>query len=85
MTDVCSVVRRIGIEREESGRWLTEIPDLPGVMAYGQTQAEAVAKVKALALRVMADRLEHGAVSTCLRQRRKFRAIPALRSLRSLW
>ena len=51
---------QIEIEREEDGRWLTEIPGLPGVMAYGQTQAEAVAKVKALALRVMADRLEHG-------------------------
>lgn len=51
---------QIEIEREKDGRWLTEIPDLPGVMAYGQTQAEAVAKVKALALRVMADRLEHG-------------------------
>ena len=51
---------RIEIEREEDGRWLAEIPDLPGVMAYGQTRAETVAKVKALALRVMADRLEHG-------------------------
>ena len=51
---------RIEIEPEEDGRWLAEIPDLPGVMVYGQTQAEAVAKVKALALRVMADRLEHG-------------------------
>jgi predicted RNase H-like HicB family nuclease len=51
---------RIEIDREEDGRWLGEIPELPGVMAYGQTQAEAVAKVKALALRVMADRLEHG-------------------------
>ena len=51
---------QIEIEREDDGRWLAEIPDLPGVMAYGQTQAEAVAKVKALALRVMADRLEHG-------------------------
>lgn len=49
---------QIEIEREEDGRWLTEIADLPGVMAYGQTQAEA--KVKALALRIMADRLEHG-------------------------
>ena len=51
---------QIEIEREEDGRWLGEIPELPGVMAYGQTQAEAVAKVKALALRVIADRLEHG-------------------------
>ena len=51
---------RIEIDREEDGRWLTEIPDLPGVLAYGATREEAVAKVKALALRVMADRLEHG-------------------------
>lgn len=51
---------QIEIEREDDGRWLAEIPDLPGVMVYGQTQAEAVSKVKALALRVLADRLEHG-------------------------
>jgi predicted RNase H-like HicB family nuclease len=54
------VVMQIEIEREDDGRWLAEIPDLAGVMVYGETQAEAVAKVKALALRVMADRLEHG-------------------------
>ena len=51
---------RIEIEQEEDGRWLTEIPDLPGVMVYGTTRDEAVARVKALALRVLADRLEHG-------------------------
>lgn len=51
---------RIEVEQEEDGRWLGEIPDLPGVMAYGQTLEEAVARVKAMALRVMADRLEHG-------------------------
>jgi predicted RNase H-like HicB family nuclease len=51
---------RIEVDREEDGRWLTEIPELPGVMAYGNTREEAVAKVKALALRVMADRLEQG-------------------------
>ena len=51
---------RIEIEQEEDGRWLTEIPELPGVMVYGVTRDEAVARVKALALRVMADRLEHG-------------------------
>ncbi len=51
---------RIEIDREEDGHWIGEIPELPGVMVYGQTEAEAVAKVKALALRVMADRLEHG-------------------------
>jgi predicted RNase H-like HicB family nuclease len=48
------------IEREDDGRWIAEIPDLPGVMAYGKTRAEAVAKAEALALRVMADRVEGG-------------------------
>jgi predicted RNase H-like HicB family nuclease len=61
---VCGVCSRtnmtIELDREEDGRWLTEIPELPGVMAYGRSQEEALAKVKALALRVMADRLEHG-------------------------
>ncbi|MDP2211856.1 MAG: type II toxin-antitoxin system HicB family antitoxin [Candidatus Aquicultor sp.] len=50
----------IEIEREEDGRWIAEVPDLPGVMAYGQSKKEAVSKVKVLALRVLADRLEHG-------------------------
>ncbi|HEX2056359.1 MAG TPA: type II toxin-antitoxin system HicB family antitoxin [Nitrospiraceae bacterium] len=51
---------RIELEQEEDGRWIGEVPTLPGVMAYGQTRAEALAAVQALALRVMADRLEHG-------------------------
>jgi predicted RNase H-like HicB family nuclease len=51
---------RIEIDQEDDGRWLTDVPDLPGVMASGQTREEAVARVKALALRVLADRLEHG-------------------------
>jgi len=51
---------QIEIDREEDGRWLSEVPDLPGVMAYGGTREEAIARVKALALRVLADRLEHG-------------------------
>lgn len=51
---------RIEIEREDDGRWIAEIPDLPGVLAYGQTREEALAKAKALALRVLADRLDHG-------------------------
>lgn len=51
---------RVEMEREEDGRWICEIPDLPGVLAYGRTQEEALARVKALALRVLADRLEHG-------------------------
>ncbi len=50
----------IEIEREIDGRWIAEVPDLPGVMTYGQTREEAINKVEALALRVMADRLEHG-------------------------
>ena len=48
---------RIEIEREEDGRWIAEVPDLPGVMTYGETREDAIAKVEALALRVMADRL----------------------------
>ncbi|HUT02593.1 MAG TPA: type II toxin-antitoxin system HicB family antitoxin [bacterium] len=50
----------VEIDREDDGRWIAEIPDLPGVMQYGQTRDEAIAKAKALALRVFADRLEHG-------------------------
>jgi len=51
---------RIEIDREEDGRWIAEVPDLPGALVYGQTRAEAVAKVEALALRIIADRIEHG-------------------------
>jgi predicted RNase H-like HicB family nuclease len=51
---------KVEIDREADGRWIAEIPDLPGVMSYGQTRDEAIAKAKALALRVLADRLEHG-------------------------
>ena len=50
----------IEIDREEDGRWIGEILDLPGVMAYGETREQAIARVQALALRVIADRLEHG-------------------------
>jgi len=46
---------KVEIEREEDGRWIAEVPDLPGVMAYGQTRGEAVANVKALAAQVVAD------------------------------
>jgi len=51
---------RVEVEREEDERWLAEVPELPGVLAYGASVAEAQAKVQALALRVVADRLEHG-------------------------
>ena len=47
-------------EQETDGRWLAEVREIPGVLAYGQTEPEAIAKVEALALRVLADRLEHG-------------------------
>ena len=47
-------------EREDDGRWIAEVPDLPGVLAYGSTETEARARAQALALRVVADRLEHG-------------------------
>lgn len=46
--------------QEVDGRWLAEVPDLPGVMAYGPTRQEAVDRVQALSLRVLADRLDHG-------------------------
>ena len=51
---------KIEIERENDGRWIAEIPELPGVMAYGDSRDEAISKAEALALRVLADRLEHG-------------------------
>lgn len=46
--------------REEDGRWLADIPALPGVTAYGRTKKQATAAVQALALRLIADRLDHG-------------------------
>ena len=50
----------IEVEKEEDGRWLSETPELPGVLAYGRTREEAIARAQVLALRVLADRLEHG-------------------------
>jgi predicted RNase H-like HicB family nuclease len=49
---------KIEIEQEEDGRYIAEIVELPGVLVYGNTQDEAVSKVQALALRVLADQLE---------------------------
>jgi predicted RNase H-like HicB family nuclease len=48
------------IEEETDGRWIVEIPEIPGTLAYGTTQIEAISSAKALALRVIADQLEHG-------------------------
>jgi predicted RNase H-like HicB family nuclease len=51
---------KIEIDREEDGRWIAEIPDLPGVVVYGGSRDEAISKAEALALTVLADRLDHG-------------------------
>jgi predicted RNase H-like HicB family nuclease len=51
---------KIEVEREEDGRWVAEAPALPGVLAYGNTEAEAKAHVVSLALRVIADRIDNG-------------------------
>ena len=50
----------VDVERETDGRWIGEVTELPGVLAYGSTREEALTRAKALALRVLADRLEHG-------------------------
>ncbi len=47
-------------EREDDGRWIAEVVELPGVLAYGSSQEQAMAKAEALALRVIAEQLEHG-------------------------
>jgi len=51
---------RIECEEETDGRWLAEVPQLPGVLCYGQSAEEAMAKAEVLALRAIAERLEHG-------------------------
>ena len=53
----------IETEQEDDGRWIAEVLELNGVLAYGQTAAEAMARVQALALRVVAERLEHGEIA----------------------
>ena len=50
----------VEVEQEDDRRWLAEVPELPGVLAYGQSRDEAVSRVQALALRVLADRIDHG-------------------------
>ena len=49
----------IETEQEDDGRWLAEVPELPGVLAYGSTRDEAMSRAQVLALRVIAERLEH--------------------------
>jgi predicted RNase H-like HicB family nuclease len=56
----------VELEKEADGRWIAEVQELPGVLAYGETQEEAIAKAQALTLRVIADRLEHGETQATL-------------------
>jgi predicted RNase H-like HicB family nuclease len=58
--DSPSVELSLDCELEEDGRWLAEVPELPGVLAYGSTAEEAMAKAEVLALRVLAERIEQG-------------------------
>ena len=53
----------IEVEQEDDGRWIAEIIEIPGVMVYAATQQQAISNVQALALRVIADKLEHGEIS----------------------
>ena len=57
---VSHIVYKVETELEADGRWIADIPALPGVMVYGRTRKQALTAVEALALRVIADRLEHG-------------------------
>ena len=55
-----TMIYRIEVEQEEDGRWIAEVLELSGAIAYGPTRDEAISRAKALALRAMAERLEHG-------------------------
>jgi predicted RNase H-like HicB family nuclease len=56
----------VEFEQEEDGRWIAEIPDIPGVLAYGVTPLQAGARARALALRVLADRMENETAIPCI-------------------
>ena len=58
----------VEIEQEVDGRWIAEIPQIPGAMAYGSTREEAIARAEALGLRVLAERIEHGESSPEIEQ-----------------
>jgi predicted RNase H-like HicB family nuclease len=60
LCEVTAMVFMVEYEQEDDGRWLAEVLELPGVLAYGQTHEEASAKVQVIPLRVLADRIEHG-------------------------
>ncbi len=59
---------KVETEREADGRWIAEVPELPGVLVYAQTREQAIRRVEALALRVIADRLDHGETIPELRE-----------------
>ena len=54
------MILRIEVDQEEDGRWIAEVLELPGALAYGPSRDDAIARAKALALRALAERLEHG-------------------------
>ena len=62
------MIYSVETEQETDGRWIAEITQIPGALAYGDTRQEAIAHVEALALRVLADRLEHGEASPEIEQ-----------------
>lgn len=59
MDEVVHMNFRIEYEREEDGRWLAEVPELPGVLCYGASADEAISRAQVLALRVVAEQIEH--------------------------
>jgi predicted RNase H-like HicB family nuclease len=56
----------VELEQEEDGRWIAEVVDIPGALAYGQSQQEALARVEAVALRVIAEKLDQGEIQVDL-------------------
>jgi predicted RNase H-like HicB family nuclease len=64
----CGVTFTVETEQESDGRWIAEVPQIPGAMAYGRTREEAVARVQALGLRVLAERIEQGETSPEIQQ-----------------
>lgn len=56
----------VKVDREEDGRWIVEIPDIPGAMAYGTTKAEALRRAYAVALRTLADIVEQGSIPSAV-------------------
>jgi predicted RNase H-like HicB family nuclease len=71
---LCLMIVRIEFEREEDGRWIAEVMDLPGVKAYGPSRDQALAAVQGLALRVIADRIELGEATPSEASEISFRA-----------